>query len=696
MSGRGIDKRWPYGLAGHTGLSIQVARGGNKVVWRLLGFHCARRPAIVSLAWRLCCWVWLIDCSCCSCRRCCCRRCCLCVAFWQFNDATRVRWPSIQGLLCIYRAARADNSTRPRFCFESNISFNLRAAAAAAAERRDLRDVAVLLLGVLRASPCSFIIMDVDGHVERTNQRLQAICKQLSGVSADSFADAAVELLHWCEDSRAFRREFEESLLDCLAAIRRACLRPGFDLELGFRVVATCARERDKFSLGSTHRLAQWCEELGQLVLLEHQDRKIEELEPMHPQTLPHQFNAMVNAPPPPPPPLPPPLPPPPPPMLRAGGHPQTKLPAYHQQAYVGGAGAALPMLHPLSRNVLQNDLKPPPPTGFIGGVPRSSAAKLAPFRYAPYSTSYMLNKRVVSMHEHTVPADVTHVSMQPHVGQLTGVGGTGDGGPPHWNPGAGYQPRGGMSAASYPAAQFNLPRAGYHIPPTPPPSLPPPSLPPPAPPPSADAELRLTFNVRDGTVLTPFRLEHNLVVSNHAFNLKESVYGTLMSRQVDFRPRATLSTQMLTECRSTCRTSSCNSNVFITKTEPWHAIGRRACPSPSTTLRCASSEPARVTDALTDRSSSNCCVIPARTVSKSAWRRVAARICSCCKWCTGRRCAACCMACGASANCPPSTASPRSSGSSTAPAFSSHPSPSPSRAPRCTWVLSVPSAHAV
>uniref|UniRef100_A0A1A8F6R6 Zinc finger, MIZ-type containing 2 n=2 Tax=Nothobranchius korthausae TaxID=1143690 RepID=A0A1A8F6R6_9TELE len=43
--------------------------------------------------------------------------------------------------------------------------------------------------------------------------------------------------------------------------------------------------------------------------------------------------------------------------------------------------------------------------------------------------------------------------------------------------------------------------------------------------------DLRLTFPVRDGVVLEPFRLEHNLAVSNHAFQLRESVYKTLIMR---------------------------------------------------------------------------------------------------------------------------------------------------------------------
>lgn len=42
---------------------------------------------------------------------------------------------------------------------------------------------------------------------------------------------------------------------------------------------------------------------------------------------------------------------------------------------------------------------------------------------------------------------------------------------------------------------------------------------------------MRLTFPVRDGIVLSPFRLEHNLAVSNHVFHLKPTVHQTLMMR---------------------------------------------------------------------------------------------------------------------------------------------------------------------
>uniref|UniRef100_A0A672PDT4 Zinc finger MIZ-type containing 1 n=1 Tax=Sinocyclocheilus grahami TaxID=75366 RepID=A0A672PDT4_SINGR len=43
--------------------------------------------------------------------------------------------------------------------------------------------------------------------------------------------------------------------------------------------------------------------------------------------------------------------------------------------------------------------------------------------------------------------------------------------------------------------------------------------------------ELRLMFPVRDGVVLEPFKLEHNLAVSNHIFHLQPTVHQMLMWR---------------------------------------------------------------------------------------------------------------------------------------------------------------------
>lgn len=48
---------------------------------------------------------------------------------------------------------------------------------------------------------------------------------------------------------------------------------------------------------------------------------------------------------------------------------------------------------------------------------------------------------------------------------------------------------------------------------------------------PHKDDELRLTFPVRDGILMSPFRLEHNLSVSNHVFMLKPNIHETLMTR---------------------------------------------------------------------------------------------------------------------------------------------------------------------
>uniref|UniRef100_A0A2K5KF01 SP-RING-type domain-containing protein n=1 Tax=Colobus angolensis palliatus TaxID=336983 RepID=A0A2K5KF01_COLAP len=48
--------------------------------------------------------------------------------------------------------------------------------------------------------------------------------------------------------------------------------------------------------------------------------------------------------------------------------------------------------------------------------------------------------------------------------------------------------------------------------------------------------ELRLTFPVRDGVVLEPFRLQHNLAVSNHVFQLRDSVYKTLIRPDLELQ----------------------------------------------------------------------------------------------------------------------------------------------------------------
>lgn len=46
-----------------------------------------------------------------------------------------------------------------------------------------------------------------------------------------------------------------------------------------------------------------------------------------------------------------------------------------------------------------------------------------------------------------------------------------------------------------------------------------------------AGGELQLTFPVRDGVILPPFKLQHNLPVSHHMFHLKDHIFQTLMEK---------------------------------------------------------------------------------------------------------------------------------------------------------------------
>ncbi|ELW61465.1 Zinc finger MIZ domain-containing protein 1, partial [Tupaia chinensis] len=86
-----------------------------------------------------------------------------------------------------------------------------------------------------------------------------------------NFHNAATELLDWCGDPRAFQRPFEQSLMGCLTVVSRVAAQQGFDLDLGYRLLAVCAANRDKFTPKSAALLSSWCEELGRLLLLRHQ-----------------------------------------------------------------------------------------------------------------------------------------------------------------------------------------------------------------------------------------------------------------------------------------------------------------------------------------------------------------------------------------------------------------------------------------
>ncbi|XP_044276225.1 zinc finger MIZ domain-containing protein 1 isoform X5 [Varanus komodoensis] len=109
----------------------------------------------------------------------------------------------------------------------------------------------------------------MDRHIQQTNDRLQCIKQHLQNPA--NFHNAATELLDWCGDPRAFQRPFEQSLMGCLTVVSRVAAQQGFDLDLGYRLLAVCAANRDKFTPKSAALLSSWCEELGRLLLLRHQ-----------------------------------------------------------------------------------------------------------------------------------------------------------------------------------------------------------------------------------------------------------------------------------------------------------------------------------------------------------------------------------------------------------------------------------------
>uniref|UniRef100_A0AAQ4PFD8 Zinc finger, MIZ-type containing 1a n=1 Tax=Gasterosteus aculeatus aculeatus TaxID=481459 RepID=A0AAQ4PFD8_GASAC len=109
----------------------------------------------------------------------------------------------------------------------------------------------------------------MDRHIQQTNDRLQCIKQHLQNPA--NFHSAATELLDWCGDPRAFQRPFEQSLMGCLTVVSRVAAQQGYDLDLGYRLLAVCAANRDKFTPKSAALLSSWCEELGRLLLLRHQ-----------------------------------------------------------------------------------------------------------------------------------------------------------------------------------------------------------------------------------------------------------------------------------------------------------------------------------------------------------------------------------------------------------------------------------------
>ena len=91
---------------------------------------------------------------------------------------------------------------------------------------------------------------EMERHIQQTIDRLNCIKQHLS--SPTGFQNAARELLEWCSDLRAFQPPFEGSLISCLTIVSRVAAQPGYDLDLGYRLLAVCAAHREKLTSKSS------------------------------------------------------------------------------------------------------------------------------------------------------------------------------------------------------------------------------------------------------------------------------------------------------------------------------------------------------------------------------------------------------------------------------------------------------------
>ncbi|KAJ8022543.1 Zinc finger MIZ domain-containing protein 1 [Holothuria leucospilota] len=91
------------------------------------------------------------------------------------------------------------------------------------------------------------------GNVSATNAEIQQTCDKLLNIQKQlsdqaTFQSAAAELLDWCTDTRVFQKLYEDGIFNCLTVVSKVASQEGFDLDLGYRLLAVCTAHRDKFS----------------------------------------------------------------------------------------------------------------------------------------------------------------------------------------------------------------------------------------------------------------------------------------------------------------------------------------------------------------------------------------------------------------------------------------------------------------
>ncbi|XP_046360249.1 zinc finger MIZ domain-containing protein 1-like isoform X2 [Haliotis rufescens] len=132
---------------------------------------------------------------------------------------------------------------------------------------------------------------DMDRHIHQTNDRLACIKQHLQ--NPGGFQNAARELLEWCSDTRAFQHQFEDALMNCLTVVSKVAAQPGYDLDLGYRLLAVCASHKEMFTPKSAGLLTSWCEELGRSLLLRHQKNRPNDLGKVPPPAMHQQMKSM-------------------------------------------------------------------------------------------------------------------------------------------------------------------------------------------------------------------------------------------------------------------------------------------------------------------------------------------------------------------------------------------------------------------